>query len=141
MYYQVSYWILFWALLFILNLTSYNPIFYLIFIYTITSISFCYLFYKKTSSYNLQKFIVINLLHKLFFIIFIAYFYPIIFNYDDLNFGLILIFIYLILMISLNYNPFLIYYYYLDFYINGKTKENENYITFIDKFYDKLFIV
>lgn len=140
MYRQISYWILLWALFFILKLTSYNPIFYLLFIYIITSLSFIYLFLKNTSPYNLQKFIIVNLLHKITFILIIAFYYPISFNYNDINFGLIIGFIYLLFMILINQNPLLYYNYYLDYYIYGETTENKNYIGIFDKYYDNLFL-
>lgn len=57
-------------------------------------------------------------------------------NFNDINFGLLLFLLYLILMISLNKNPIEYYYYLIDLFINGKNETNSKYQLAIDYYYD-----
>ena len=139
MYQLVSYWILAWALLFVLGVVNANPLFPLVFIYLITSTTFFYIYFKGAEPYQLLKFIIVNLLHKFSFIMIIASNYPIVFKMTDFYIMFAIVFLYIILMASLNKNPFYYYYYQLDISINGLNDNNRTYYLSVDKFYDDLF--
>jgi len=139
MYELFSYWVLLWAFLFYIQIIKYNPIFILFFIYLISSLTYVYIYINNGKFYYLLKFIILNILLKFIFTILIANYYPIIFNINDIYFGIILIIIYLILMISLNKNPLNYYYYLIDMFINGINEKNSKYYLFMDKFYDDIY--
>lgn len=45
-----SYWIVIWFILYILNITTYNPLFILVIGYAIVILEFIYIIYKKTKN-------------------------------------------------------------------------------------------
>lgn len=142
MYELFSYWILLWALLFCLGLVKNNPIFILFPVFIITSISYIYIYINndknENRSYYLLKFIIINLLLKFIFIIIIASNYSLKFDINDIYFGLVLFFLYLILMASLNKNFIYYYYYLIDIFINGENEVNSKYLLPVDIYYDRI---
>lgn len=143
MYELISYWIIIWGLLFYFGITKNNPIIILISIYVIVSFGYIYIYIKnyknKNRSYYLLKFIIIHILPKFILIVMILSSYKLRFNIDDINFGLLLFLLYLILMISLNKNPIEYYYYLIDFFINGKNETNSKYLLAIDYYYDDFY--
>jgi len=139
MYELFSYWVLLWAFLFYIGVLNANPIWFLIVIYVITSMTYVYIYLNNATPYYLTKFIILNNLLKLTFILLIAMKYPLKFTFNDFYFGLLLFTIYLIVMISLNKNPVDYYYYLIDMFINGINDKNEKYLINIDKYYDDIF--
>ena len=139
MYELFSYWVLLWCLLFIIRIVKYNPIIILFIIYIITSITFIYIYIHNNKFYYLLKFIIINIFLKFIFIIIILSYYPLIFNINDIYFGLILLLLYLILLSSLNKNPIFYYYYLIDIFINGENEINSKYLLPVDIYYDKIY--
>ena len=131
-----SYWIFTWFILYLFNIVSYNPIFYLIFGYIITIFEFLYLFINNANNYNLIKYCVINIIIKLFPIIILISLNKINFELKDIYFGYILIIIYFLSMIILDINPYLEYNKLLNTYINN---DNSN-KTIFSKIYDYIYI-
>ena len=131
-----SYWIFTWFILYLFNIVSYNPIFYLIFGYIITIFEFLYLFINNANNYNLIKYCVINIIIKLFPIIILISLNKIKFELKDIYFGYILIIIYFLSMIILDINPYLEYNKLLNTYINN---DNSN-KTIFSKIYDYIYI-
>lgn len=133
----VSYWFFLWFLLFILGIVKANPLGFIIigFIFILSQILYLYL--KKTSTYNLTKYIIINLLIKIIPIIILITYYPITFNYNDISFGLYLLFIYVLVMISFQINPINSYNRIIHNYIDGNNNDDEK--TEVSKTYDYLY--
>ena len=94
---------------------------------------------QQSQSYYLLKFIILNTLLKLFFIILIASKYTLKFNIDDMYFGFILFGIYIIVMSIFQKNPYDYYYYIIDIFINGLNDNNRKYLINIDEYYDYIF--
>jgi hypothetical protein len=136
MYELFSYWVLTWALLFYIQIIKANPIWFLFIIYIITSITYVYMYTQNSKPYYLLKFIILNTLLKLFFIVLIANKFSLKFNINDIYFGFILFGIYLIVMSIFQKNPYDYYYYLIDIYINGLNEKNQDYLINIDKYYD-----
>ena len=92
----------------------------------------------KTSinKYNLNKFIIINVIIKFIPIILLINKSGFLINNQDILFGIYLINFYLILLIIFNKNPFETYEKLMDGYIN-----NTNFKTSISKTYDFLFLL
>lgn len=130
-----SYWIFVWFILFYIGLTKYNPLFILIIGYIFTLFEFIYLIIKKTSRYNLIKFMIINIIIKFIPILLIIKF-PLKFNIDDIYVSIYLMFLYVIMMSLMNKNP----YEYYKLMINTYLYNDEKYKTYISKIYDKLFL-
>lgn len=130
-----SYWIFVWFILFYIGLTKYNPLFILIIGYIFTLFEFIYLIIKKTSRYNLIKFMIINIIIKFIPILLIIKF-PLKFNIDDIYVSIYLMFLYVIIMSIMNKNP----YEYYKLMINTYLYNDEKYKTYISKIYDKLFL-
>jgi len=101
--------------------------------------TYVYIYLNNATPYYLTKFIILNNLLKLTFILLIASKYSLRFSFNDFYFGLILFIIYLVVMISLNKNPVDYYYYLIDMFINGINDKNEKYLINIDKYYDDIF--
>lgn len=133
----ISYWFFLWFLLFILGIVKANPLGFIIigFIFILSQILYLYL--KKTSTYNLTKYIIINLLIKIIPIIILITYYPITFNYNDISFGLYLLFIYVLVMISFQINPINSYNRIIHNYIDGNNNDDEK--TEVSKTYDYLY--
>lgn len=133
----ISYWFFLWFLLFISGVIKANPLLFLIIglIFILTQI--LYLYFNNTSKYNLTKYIIINLFIKIIPIIILISFYPISFKYDDVSFGLFLIFIYIITMILLNINPISSYYKIINSY-KSSSDSNKN-KTEVSKLYDNIY--
>ena len=129
-----SYWIFIWFLLIYFGFTKFSPLFILIIGYIITFFECIFLFYKKTSSYNLIKFIIINVIIKIIPIILIIKF-PIIFNNYDIIASLYLIAVYFLFMSIINKNPFIYYKKMLNTYIN----DTNEYKSFFSKLYDYIY--
>ena len=130
-----SYWIFVWFILFYIGLTKYNPLFILIIGYIFTLFEFIYLIIKKSSRYNLIKFMIINIIIKFIPILLIIKF-PLRFNIDDIYFSIYLIFFYFIIMSIMNKNP----YEYYKLMIHTYLFNDEKYKTYISIIYDKLFL-
>jgi hypothetical protein len=139
MYELFSYWVLLWAFLFYIGFITANPIWILIVIYVITSITYIYIYTQHAKPYYLLKYIILNNLLKLFFIILIARKYTLKFHINDIYFGIGLFAVYLIVMSILQKKPHEYYYYLIDIFINGLTPQNEQYLINIDKYYDYIF--
>jgi len=56
-----SYWVFVWFILYYIGLTKYNPLLLLIVAYIFTLFEFIYLILKKSSKYNLIKFLILIL--------------------------------------------------------------------------------
>lgn len=130
-----SYWIFVWFILFYIGLTKYNPLFILIIGYIFTLFEFIYLIIKKSSRYNLIKFMIINIIIKFIPILLIIKF-PLRFNIDDIYVSIYLIFFYFIIMSIMNKNP----YEYYKLMIHTYLFNDEKYKTYISIIYDKLFL-
>lgn len=143
MYELISYWMIVWGLLFYFGIIKNNPIIILIAIYLIVSFGYIYIYINndknKDRTYYLLKFIVIHVMPKFILIVIILFSYELRFNIDDINFGLLVVLLYLILMMSLNKNPIEYYYYLIDYFINGKNETNHNYLLAIDFYYDDFY--
>lgn len=139
MYELFSYWVLAWAFLFYFQFITANPIWFLIVIYVITSITYIYIYLNHAKPYYLLKYIILNNLLKLFFIIIIARKYTLTFHINDIYFGFMLFFIYIIVMSIFQKNPLEYYYYLIDIFINGLNETNHHYLINIDQYYDHIF--
>lgn len=133
----VSYWFFFWFLLFISGIVKANPLGFIIIGLIFILSQILYLYLKKVSTYNLTKYIIINLLIKIIPIIILIVYYPITFNYDDISFGLYLLFIYGLVMISFQINPINSYNRIIHNYIDGDDNNEEK--TEVSKTYDYLY--
>jgi hypothetical protein len=129
-----SYWTFVWFILFYIGLIKYNPLFILIIGYIFTLFEFIYLIIKKSSKYNLIKFMIINIIIKLIPILLIIKF-PLRFDLKDIYISIYLIFFYIIIMSIMNKNPYEYYKLMLHTYIYN----DEKYKTYISILYDKLF--
>ena len=129
-----SYWIFIWFILYYLGLTKYNPLLILIVAYIFTLFELIYLIKNNISKYNFIKFFIINIIIKLIPILLIIKF-PLRFNINDIYISIYLILIYFIIMIILNKNPYDYYKMLINTYIN----DNNQYKTFISKFYDFIY--
>ena len=129
-----SYWTFVWFILFYIGLIKYNPLFILIIGYIFTLFEFIYLIIKKSSKYNLIKFMIINIIIKLIPILLIIKF-PLRFDLKDIYISIYLIFFYIIIMSIMNKNPYEYYKLMLHTYIYN----DEKYKTHISILYDKLF--
>ena len=129
-----SYWIFVWFILFYIGLTKYNPLFILIIGYIFTLFEFIYLIIKKTSRYNLIKFMIINIIIKFIPILLIIKF-PLRFDLKDIYISIYLIFFYIITMSIMNKNPYEYYKLMLHTYLYN----DEKYKTYISILYDNLF--
>jgi hypothetical protein len=131
-----SYWTFIWFILFYIGLIKYNPLFILIIGYIFTLFEFIYLIIKKSSKYNLIKFMIINSIIKLIPILLIIKF-PLRFDLKDIYISIYLIFFYIITMSIMNKNPYEYYKLMLHTYIYN----DEKYKTYISILYDKLFFL
>ena len=129
-----SYWIFIWFILYYIGLTKYNPLFILIIGYIFTLFEFIYLIIKKSSKYNLIKFMIINIIIKLIPILLIIKF-PLRFDLKDIYISIYLIFFYIITMSIMNKNPYEYYKLMLHTYLYN----DEKYKTYISILYDNLF--
>lgn len=129
-----SYWIFIWFILYYLGLTKYNPLLILIVAYIFTLFELIYLIKNNISKYNFIKFFIINIIIKLIPILLIIKF-PLRLNINDIYISIYLILIYFIIMIILNKNPYDYYKMLINTYIN----DNNQYKTFISKFYDFIY--
>ncbi len=130
-----SYWLFVWFVLFYVGIIKENPLLFLCIGYVIVIIEMIYLISKKTSTYNIKKFFIINIIIKLFPILIILLTSPIKINlYKDIKFGLIVILIYVIVMNILGIN---IKNEYLNM-INSYVKDEKDKRTYISKLYDYL---
>ena len=133
----VSYWFFFWFLLFISGIVKANPLGFIIIGLIFILSQILYLYLKKVSTYNLTKYIIINLIIKIIPIIILIFYYPITFNYNDISFGLYLLFIYGLVMISFQINPIDSYNRIIHNYIDGHDNDEEK--TEVSKTYDYLY--
>ena len=129
-----SYWTFVWFILFYIGLIKYNPLFILIIGYIFTLFEFIYLIIKKSSKYNLIKFMIINIIIKLIPILLIIK-YQLRFDLKDIYISIYLIFFYIIIMSIMNKNP----YEYYKLMINTYLYNNNNYKTVPSKLYDYLY--
>ena len=129
-----SYWTFVWFILFYIGLIKYNPLFILIIGYIFTLFEFIYLIIKKSSKYNLIKFMIINIIIKLIPILLIIKF-PLRFDLKNIYISIYLIFFYIITMSIMNKNPYEYYKLMLHTYIYN----DEKYKTYISILYDKVF--
>jgi hypothetical protein len=129
-----SYWVFVWFILYYIGLTKYNPLLLLIVAYIFTLFEFIYLILKKSSKYNLIKFMIINIIIKLIPILLIIKF-PLRFDLKDIYISIYLIFFYIIIMSIMNKNPYEYYKLMLHTYIYN----DEKYKTYFSILYDKLF--
>jgi hypothetical protein len=131
-----SYWIFIWFILYYLGLTKYNPLLILIVAYIFTLFELIYLIKNNISKYNFIKFFIINIIIKIIPILLIIKF-PLKFNINDIYISIYFILIYFIIMIILNKNPYDYYKMMINTYINDNN--NNQYKTFISKFYDFIY--
>lgn len=137
MLFLFSYWIFFWFILHILNIITFNPFIILIIIYIFTIIGFIYILIYKSSLKNLIKYFFINIFLKFLFILFLKTDYTI----NDINFGILLYLMYLLIMLIFNVNPIIIYKKIFNSYINDETYNNNSIISRIyDNIYNKYFL-
>ena len=137
MLFLFSYWIFFWFILHILNIITFNPFIILIIIYIFTFIGFIYILINKSSLKNLIKYFFINIFLKFLFILFLKTDYTI----NDINFGILLYLIYLLIMLIFNVNPIIIYKKIFNSYINNENYNNNSIISRIyDNIYNKYFL-
>jgi hypothetical protein len=131
-----SNWVFVWFILYYIGLTKYNPLLLLIVAYIFTLFEFIYLIIKKSSKYNLIKFMIINIIIKLIPILLIIKF-PLRFDLKDIYISIYLIFFYIIIMSIMNKNPYEYYKLMLHTYIYN----DEKYKTYFSILYDKLFFL
>jgi len=133
----ISYWFFFCFILFILGIVKANPLFFILISFIFILSQILYLYIKKTSIYNLTKYIIINLIIKIIPIIILILFYPISFNYNDISFGVFILIIYGIVMISFKINPLTSYNRIINNYIHDNNNDNNK--TEVSKAYDYLY--
>jgi hypothetical protein len=135
----ISYWFFLWFLLFIFGLIKANPFWILVISYIITVGEFFYLKSKETNNYNLRKFMIINVILKIFPILIIISLFKfskiIKFKFYDFKFMFIIIILYIFIMFIFNKNPIDSYERMLNTYINNDNK----YKTIISKLYDDIY--
>jgi hypothetical protein len=135
----ISYWFFLWFLLFIFGLIKANPFWILVISYIITVGEFFYLKSKETNNYNLRKFMIINVILKIFPILIIISLFKfskiIKFKFYDFKFMFIIIILYIFIMFIFNKNPIHNYERMLNTYINDDNK----YKTIISKLYDDIY--
>jgi len=131
----ISYWFFFWFILFILGIVKANPLFFILISFIFILSQILYLYIKKTSIYNLTKYIIINLIIKIIPLIILILFYPISFNYNDISFGIFILIIYGAVMILFKINPLTSYNRIINNYIDNDNNNN----TEVSKAYDYLY--
>ncbi len=132
-----SYWIFFWFLLFYFGIIKANPLILLCIGYFLTFLEIFYLIFKKTNTYNIKKFFIINVIIKFIpiLIILITIKYDMKNLYNDIQFTLLVILIYLITMSILNINIIKTYLHLLQSYYNDEKEKR----TYISKLYDYIY--
>jgi hypothetical protein len=133
----ISFWFVIWFILYYLDIIKYNPLIFIIIAYVLNIFETIYLYMMTTiNKYNLNKFIIINVIIKFIPIILLINKSGFIINNYDILFGIYLINFYLFLLIIFNKNPFETYEKLMDGYIN-----NTNFKTSVSKSYDFLFLL
>ena len=129
-----SYWIFIWFILYYIKLTEYNPLLLLIIGYIITFGELLYLIFKKSSKYNIIKFVIINTILKIIPIIMLI---NTTIRFKDFIMSLYIILIYMITMAIMNINPYKFYKTMLNTYINNDNK----YKSIFSKTYDYIYLL
>ncbi len=129
-----SYWIFIWFILYYMKLTEYNPLLLLIIGYIITFGELLYLIFKKSSKYNIIKFVIINTILKIIPIIMLI---NTTIRFKDFIMSLYIILIYMITMAIMNINPYKFYKTMLNTYINNDNK----YKSIFSKTYDYIYLL
>ena len=130
-----SYWIFAWFILYLLNIIPYNPFIYIIIAYILTLFELLYIYLKKANKYNLIKFLIINIILKLIPIIILIKLNKTTIKYNDIYFGILLLYIYIFIMIILNINPLNEYNKVFNTYINDDNKNK----SIFSKIYDYIY--
>lgn len=128
-----SYWIFAWFLLYMIGIVSIAPLL-LIYIGILGNLlELMYLVYNKATTYNLIKFIHINVILKVIPIYFI---WKLKITRTELKWSIIITFVYLLWIYI---NRIDVKYFYTQFLENYKTGEGKK--TIVSEYYDRLFIV
>jgi len=137
----ISYWFFLWFILFIMGIIKANPLIFLLIslIFILTQI--IYLYINNTNTYNLTKYIIINMIIKIIPIYILISYYPISINYDDISFGLLLIVIYIITMIILKIDVIKSYNRIIRNYIDNNEKDKTEISKLYDYYYNNLKII
>ena len=137
--YVFSYWIFLWFILYELKLVKYSPKFIII-IGIIENLGlFSYFIYKKSSFYNIAKFIIINIFIKII-PLYLVWKDKIIWN--DIIASLVLFLIYLLWLVINNRSNYLFNEYneLIKGYINQKYKNKQSFLGYsYDFIYRKIF--
>lgn len=136
-----SNWIFVWFVLFYVGIIKANPLLFLCIGYAITVLEIFYLIVNKTNSYNIKKFLIINVILK---------FVPILilitttkiniknFNYDFI-FGLFVLFSYIITTtVFFNINIINTYKNIFNSYINDDKEKRSHVSRFYDYIYERI---
>ena len=137
--YVFSYWIFLWFILYELKLVKYSPKFIII-IGIIENLGlFSYFIYKKSSFYNIAKFIIINIFIKII-PLYLVWKDKII--WDDISASLALFLIYLLWLVINNRSNYLFNEYneLIKGYVNQKYKDKQSFLGYsYDFIYRKIF--
>jgi len=132
----ISFYLFIWFLLFYFDFIKYNPL-YTFLLYTfILLFILIYMFYIQATSYNITKFIIINLFIKIIpiFLILHKTNWNLKINKEDIYFG---IFITLLYLLFYNYRLINIYTKIFSSYFYNKKEQR----TFVSVLYDNIFMI
>jgi len=136
-----SNWIFVWFVLFYIGIIKANPLLFLCIGYVITVLEIFYLIANKTNSYNIKKFLIINVILKFIPILILITTRKINiknFKYDFI-FGLFVLFSYIIITTFIfNINLINTYKKIFDSYINHDKKKRSHVSRFYDYIYERI---
>jgi len=136
-----SNWIFVWFVLFYIGIIKANPLLFLCIGYVITVLEIFYLIANKTNSYNIKKFLIINVILKFIPILILITTREINiknFKYDFI-FGLFVLFSYIIITTFIfNINLINTYKKIFDSYINDDKKKRSHVSRFYDYIYERI---
>jgi len=130
-----SNWIFIWFLVFIFGFTKYNPLPLLIMGFIIISFYIFYLYYKKASSYNIIRFIVVNIIFKVIPITILIITKKTKIIIEDFIISILLIIIYVLYLLLHNETPLSVYNKLNNSYLNNDRNSKTTISIIYDKFY------
>ena len=132
-----SSWIFIWFFFFFFGIIKANPIYFLLFAYIYSIIGNFIIYFSPIYAYhNLIKFTIINIIIKIIPVILILIFYQPSLNFNDIFFGIFLLYIYYVVMLILKINPIQ---YYLDLVYKGFILDNKNYYSVYNYIYNYFY--
>jgi hypothetical protein len=134
-----SNWIFIWFLVFIFGLTKYNPFALLIIGFITITIYIFYLYYKKASTYNIIRFIAVNIIFKVIPILILVITKKTKIIIEDIIASVLLIMIYVLYLLLQNETPYSVYVKLNKSYIDNNNNNSSDSNTTIGIIYKKIY--